>query len=190
MPHSGFYAVSLLLPSYLSIKPHVMTDRYGEDVVQALGAAMPRLVGRTRLLVWTNRNTDLCRKDEARKVLQDAEEVFMRASMLTLDWRFQTVWYKAVADRVAGLHVPSSPIGGIFFHRTVDKVLVISLQWEMLKKIAPILEFILECRIDRDLLGAALPCSPDSLPPSDFLVVAEGQDLTKGTTTTSFEGDK
>lgn len=64
-------------------------------------------------------------------------------------WKFDPAVYVAPFRELFALEVPTHPIGGIFFHRAHDKTLVVSLQWERLADALPILEFILDTRLDR-----------------------------------------
>lgn len=75
--------------------------------------------------------------------------LFDRLSEQEGSWKFDPVVYVAAFRELYTLEVPTHPIGGIFFHRAHDKTLVVSLQWERLADVLPILEFVIGERLDR-----------------------------------------
>lgn len=165
MPHSGHRALAAIMPRHMGARAHDMEHRYGEDLDEALMDVADTTLGahaackNSAVLVLTNRDSDACRRAEAHMQLSDSDEVTLRAAMLALDWHFQPVWYKGAAERIAGVTVPTRPLGGIFFHRTPSKLLVVSLDWTRLGDAARILEFVLECSIDRRALRMATQAS-------------------------------
>lgn len=148
-------ALTRILPRHLFAEAHTMQQKHGEDVEDAL-ISHPGYSRYASVLVLTNREADVCRKIEAAMMYRDADEIALRAAMLALDWHFQPVWYKAVAERLAEVEVPTRPLGGIFFHRTPEKALVVSLDWCRISDAVRILEFVLECHIDRHALAVVL----------------------------------
>jgi hypothetical protein len=94
-------------------------------------------------------------------------------------WIFRPDTYVHPFQRLFGLRVPTKPLGGIFLSRSDTGQIVVSLDWERLPDAWPILEFVLNAKLDRRRLMQALTASYwyDGL--LDTLVGQKGLDASK-----------
>lgn len=145
MPHGGYATVAFLLSEahIPNVYPYAMRDEAGIDV--------QRMQLCTKVFVVVNRNADdaalegeLSRQSPGTKDEAEIDALHRQWRAALTHWRYQPEKYTGVFQTMYGLPVPTKPLGGIFFHRTPEKHLVISLDWDRLADAWRILEFILE----------------------------------------------
>lgn len=165
MPQSGYVMVaSLLRRDKLECVEHAMACEDGQDVID--------LSKDMRVFIVTNKDPELCmwtdvlQSFNADDMLNPASDVEAQSDMLMREvqnrrsqWRFMPESYVQPFQRLFGVRVPTKPLGGIFLMRSATGQLVVSLDWERLPDAWPILEFVLDIKLDKRRLMQALTAS-------------------------------
>lgn len=156
---------SLLRRDSLECTDHAMEYEDGQDIID--------LARDFRTFIVTNRDPDMCiwsdvlQECNAEDVLTPGADVETQSEKLMsavqarrVQWNFSSESYMQPFQRMFGLRVPTKPLGGIFLTRAVDTgQLIVSLDWDRLSDAWPILEFVLQTKLDRRRLLQALTAS-------------------------------
>lgn len=155
---------ALLRRDNLECIDHVMTLEDGQDVIN--------LSKDIQAFIVTNRDPDVCLWADVLQAcnaddvlypsvdLEAQSEALMRAVQARrLEWHFCPESYVRPFQRMFGLRVPTKPLGGIFLSRTDTGQVIVSLDWDRLPDAWPILEFVLNTKLDKRRLMQALTAS-------------------------------
>ena len=140
IPHSGYQEFSDFM------KDEMLSSTYVDDVdllelLIPTGDVFIFMVHDRKLCAWVHTLENHSHKDRA-------QQVHMFDKTLK-SYAFDPKLYKDVLKQNFEITVPTTPIGGIFFTRTRSKKIIMVLNWADLGHNLPIVEFVLNIKIDR-----------------------------------------